>query len=244
MLRADPGYLRQQTHKRDKGVCAICGTDTDAIKQHYNRLVAFAQRGLLAFERTAKKAMRSAGGIDYGRLQRVIDGSTVEEMEDAIARETAYRLQRWERYAESERSQGREPAARMHPDNDTGLERITRQYRAQAITMTPAEIRIRQAHRRMQRLAKARRARIAAELQAAGWHGVKTHKAQNMWQADHINPVQFGGGGCGLDNIQTACTLCHKRKTAEQARRAALIRRGIDPDAPQPPQHEQLALSL
>lgn len=33
------------------------------------------------------------------------------------------------------------------------------------------------------------------------------------WQADHIVEVRHGGGGCGLDNFQTLCTDCHKKKT-------------------------------
>ncbi|MDG1950819.1 MAG: HNH endonuclease [bacterium] len=33
------------------------------------------------------------------------------------------------------------------------------------------------------------------------------------WQADHILEVRHGGGGCGLDNFQTLCTKCHKKKT-------------------------------
>jgi 5-methylcytosine-specific restriction endonuclease McrA len=38
------------------------------------------------------------------------------------------------------------------------------------------------------------------------------------WQADHINPVHQGGGGCTLDNFQTICPECHKIKTKEQSR--------------------------
>lgn len=33
------------------------------------------------------------------------------------------------------------------------------------------------------------------------------------WDADHIIPVVQGGGGCWLDNLQTLCVPCHKRKT-------------------------------
>ena len=39
------------------------------------------------------------------------------------------------------------------------------------------------------------------------------------WEADHIIPVAEGGGGCTLENFQTLCYDCHKRKTGEQARR-------------------------
>jgi hypothetical protein len=34
-------------------------------------------------------------------------------------------------------------------------------------------------------------------------------------------PVEEGGGCCGLEGYQTLCVVCHKRKTAEQARRRA-----------------------
>jgi 5-methylcytosine-specific restriction endonuclease McrA len=36
------------------------------------------------------------------------------------------------------------------------------------------------------------------------------------WQADHILPVHKGGGGCTIDNFQTLCVGCHKRKTVRQ----------------------------
>lgn len=39
-----------------------------------------------------------------------------------------------------------------------------------------------------------------------------------IWQMDHILPVAHGGGACGLENLQTLCTPCHKAKTAKQAR--------------------------
>lgn len=47
----------------------------------------------------------------------------------------------------------------------------------------------------------------------------------SFWQADHIVAVAEGGGECGIDNLQTLCTPCHKRKTAELAARLALKRR-------------------
>lgn len=48
---------------------------------------------------------------------------------------------------------------------------------------------------------------------------------RHAWEADHIVPVQDGGGACGLDNYQTLCIGCHRCKTAEQARRVAEQRR-------------------
>ncbi|XP_059183821.1 DNA annealing helicase and endonuclease ZRANB3 [Centropristis striata] len=40
----------------------------------------------------------------------------------------------------------------------------------------------------------------------------------DFWQVDHIRPVYSGGGQCSLDNLQTLCTVCHKNRTAQQAK--------------------------
>ena len=37
-LRTQPGYVRDQVHARDKGVCRACGLDTDALRAERNRL--------------------------------------------------------------------------------------------------------------------------------------------------------------------------------------------------------------
>lgn len=42
----------------------------------------------------------------------------------------------------------------------------------------------------------------------------------HLWEMDHVHPVAEGGGGCGLENLQTLCVWCHREKTAEQAKRA------------------------
>lgn len=39
-----------------------------------------------------------------------------------------------------------------------------------------------------------------------------------LWDADHKVPVRFGGGGCGLDGMQTLCSGCHFKITKEQQR--------------------------
>jgi 5-methylcytosine-specific restriction protein A len=36
------------------------------------------------------------------------------------------------------------------------------------------------------------------------------------WHADHIVPVERGGGLCGLDGMQTLCAPCHRRKSAKE----------------------------
>jgi 5-methylcytosine-specific restriction enzyme A len=38
-LRSDPGYLRDQVFKRDRGVCRRCGIDTERIKRVLARLI-------------------------------------------------------------------------------------------------------------------------------------------------------------------------------------------------------------
>ena len=43
----------------------------------------------------------------------------------------------------------------------------------------------------------------------------------DLWDADHITPVVEGGGECGLDGYRTLCIPCHKKETAELARRLA-----------------------
>ncbi len=52
------------------------------------------------------------------------------------------------------------------------------------------------------------------------------------WQSDHIVPVIEGGGSCGLENLRTLCTACHRLETAKLAARRAEARRaakaGVD----------------
>uniref|UniRef100_A0A2K5PE96 Zinc finger RANBP2-type containing 3 n=1 Tax=Cebus imitator TaxID=2715852 RepID=A0A2K5PE96_CEBIM len=47
----------------------------------------------------------------------------------------------------------------------------------------------------------------------------------HFWQVDHIKPVYRGGGQCSLDNLQTLCTVCHKERTARQAKERSQVRR-------------------
>lgn len=47
----------------------------------------------------------------------------------------------------------------------------------------------------------------------------------SCWQADHIVPVVEGGGQCGIENFRTLCCPCHKRETAQLAKRRAERRR-------------------
>lgn len=48
-----------------------------------------------------------------------------------------------------------------------------------------------------------------------------------FWDMDHIRTVADGGGGCGLDNLQTLCLWCHYRKThVKPARQLSLFAKG------------------
>jgi 5-methylcytosine-specific restriction endonuclease McrA len=57
---------------------------------------------------------------------------------------------------------------------------------------------------------------IFAAWKAAGWPDTTSRR---WFDVDHILSVVDGGGECGLDNLQTLCCPCHKRKTAELAAR-------------------------
>jgi 5-methylcytosine-specific restriction enzyme A len=43
-LRTDPGYLREHVFRRDKGVCAACGIDTEALRKDKRKLDYNARR--------------------------------------------------------------------------------------------------------------------------------------------------------------------------------------------------------
>jgi len=43
-LRTDPGYLRAQVFARDRGVCAACGIDTEALRKDKRKLDYAARR--------------------------------------------------------------------------------------------------------------------------------------------------------------------------------------------------------
>jgi 5-methylcytosine-specific restriction enzyme A len=43
-LRSDPGYLREQVFARDRGVCSLCGLDTEALRNNKRKLDYNARR--------------------------------------------------------------------------------------------------------------------------------------------------------------------------------------------------------
>ena len=62
---------------------------------------------------------------------------------------------------------------------------------------------------------------------------------KSIMEADHIIPVIEGGGTCGLANLRTLCFWCHKKETADLARRLA-AKRAEEKEAAKPV--EQLKL--
>lgn len=52
---------------------------------------------------------------------------------------------------------------------------------------------------------------------------------RRLWEMNHRTAVIEGGGGCGLDNLETLCWSCHRRHTSELAARRAAARRMAKP---------------
>jgi hypothetical protein len=61
-----------------------------------------------------------------------------------------------------------------------------------------------------------RRRRIQAGRSILPALGIPAHR-KTIWDADHIVPVEHGGGECDLANYQTLCWWCHAEKTKYQA---------------------------
>lgn len=57
---------------------------------------------------------------------------------------------------------------------------------------------------------------------------------RSLWELDHIVPL-VDGGSHDPSNLQTLCTPCHKKKTAQEARERA-ARRGDSPATPPVPE--------
>ena len=53
---------------------------------------------------------------------------------------------------------------------------------------------------------------------------------RSLWELDHIVPL-IDGGSHELDNLQTLCKPCHKKKTAAEARERAMRNEPLEPEA-------------
>lgn len=63
--KTSPSYLRVVIHERDHGVCALCGLDTDALKNEYAGWLEANKRG--PEWNTKKDEWLKAHGIPWGR---------------------------------------------------------------------------------------------------------------------------------------------------------------------------------
>src|SRR5258707_9061365 len=57
-LRTDPGYLREQVFRRDCGICAACGTDTESLRRDLRKLDYAARRVFLRKWRLTERGRR------------------------------------------------------------------------------------------------------------------------------------------------------------------------------------------
>jgi 5-methylcytosine-specific restriction protein A len=64
-LRTDPGYLREQVFARDRGVCAACGTDTEALRKQFRKLDYRARRQFLKEWKVKESWRRSLWDADH-----------------------------------------------------------------------------------------------------------------------------------------------------------------------------------
>lgn len=62
--RTSPAAMRWAVHKRDKGICAECGTDTDKLKLEYN---AMPKADCLADAESKRRIFLERHGIPFAR---------------------------------------------------------------------------------------------------------------------------------------------------------------------------------
>lgn len=51
--------------------------------------------------------------------------------------------------------------------------------------------------------------------------GLRSDISRSWWEADHVQPVAEGGGGCDLSNLRTLCMPCHLEQSRALAKRLA-----------------------
>jgi 5-methylcytosine-specific restriction endonuclease McrA len=50
---------------------------------------------------------------------------------------------------------------------------------------------------------------------------------KSWWEADHVVPFSQGGDLLGIDNLVTACVVCHRTKTRQEAQDRGLARKAL-----------------
>eukprot|EP01083_Nonionella_stella_P193309 714098_1 len=64
----------------------------------------------------------------------------------------------------------------------------------------------------------------------------------HFWEADHIIPVEQGGGQCDIENLQTLCVPCHRVKTRAQTKERAERKRHAKDKAEETPKKKKRKL--
>jgi len=64
-LRTDPGYLREQVFARDRGVCAVCRRDTEALRKDFRKLDYRSRRQFLKEWGVKETTRRSLWDADH-----------------------------------------------------------------------------------------------------------------------------------------------------------------------------------
>ena len=162
LIRNSQAHARARVHARDRGVCAGCGVDTDAIRQELREIGERYREAL-----RSRPAPMPSGGLPIA---------------DFLALPTA------------------------SPNLDRARE-IVAAWWARGVEVGIVS-------------------GVCLDRPPDAWLRLIPFGggASHLWEMDHIVPVEHGGGGCGLDNLQTLCLRCHKAKTAEQARQRAAAR--------------------
>lgn len=82
-LRSSPTYLRECVFERDRGVCAVCGTDTHALRQRILRLpFAVRMREIRALQQAGATHRRRKSWWEADHIRPVVEGgdSSLENM--------------------------------------------------------------------------------------------------------------------------------------------------------------------
>lgn len=222
LLRSDGRYLRQQVELRDHGVCSECKCDTRALELEFTTLWQIAQMGFDASVLLEAKIWTNLG-VTRSRWMSVRSAKTKEQAAAEIAEYRARMMESFERHQkrliEDERLR-----PLPHPDQDPAYAIQVARINAKVVLMMPAERHALNVQARLRRLAAARFKRREQEIRKMGFK-ITFNRIDALWEADHINPVENGGGACGMDNMQTLCIPCHYRKNARQAGERAAARR-------------------